>query len=588
MEDDVTSILLHDVIVAKDVSKAEGRFLDLPGLKKYLGKLDTEQEKTWFRRHLRKYISIYLPGCPFEVSTTNRYTITTHEAAVTARKPIKKGHTIKCLCGTMVSMTREEEEDLDLTRRDFSIVMSSRKKTPSLFLGPARFANHDCDASGKLVTRGSEGMEVVATRDIDVGEEITVSYGEDYFGASNCECLCRTCELAERNGWSNESFDSEMQSGASTPGQVEDLYEADGSRPYSFRQKRRYGSISGSRTPETPSPSIKRSSSRKCSKLKHDISSSIQDSSFLSSVGDKLLSISSPQSDNVSVQPTSASNGGQLLPPEGISEPPKSTPLTESESHSSTVVDESHESTATTAATSVVGVGDKVKTEATNGITQSNSWLTPQPAEQSAIYPSLEIGNIPGDNDNDNENDDLSELSDSWELDDILMTVVKRGKKTRVRRRRRQIVPTIEQEPPLVRVPGDYTRTSRLLAQRYDRWIDCQTCDDWFVQGDSYLTRKECPRCERHSKLYGYRWPKTDKEGRHDSEERVMDHRTVHRFLKPEEVFRVQRRGLGVGFGPTPSSETPESKTDTVPYESRDDNRRTRGRRLTRQLRVTT
>lgn len=586
MDDKVTSILLHDVIVAKDVSKAEGEFLDLPGLKKYLGKLETEQEKTWFRRHLRKYISIYLPSCPFEVSTTNRYTITTHEAAVTARKPIKRGHTIKYLCGTMVSMTREEEEDLDLTRRDFSIVMSSRKKTPSLFLGPARFANHDCDASGKLVTRGSEGMEVVATRDIEVGEEITVSYGEDYFGDSNCECLCRTCELAEANGWSNESFDSQNQSSASTPAQAEELDDTNGSRPYSFRQKRRYGSISGSQTPVSPSPSIKETSSRKRSKLKHDISSSIQDSSFLSCVGDKLLSISSQQDENSSLQPTSETNGGQPLPPDGISEPPKSTPVTEFESHSSTVPEESHNSSTTTAATSVVGVGEKIKEEVVNDIGHSNDRSTPQSVEQSALYPSLESGNIP--DDNDNGTDDLSELSDSWELDDILMTVVKRGKKTRVRRRRRQLVPTIEQEPPLVRVPGDYTRTSRLLAQQYDRWIDCQTCDEWFVQGDSYLTRKECPRCERHSKLYGYRWPKTDKEGRHDSEERVMDHRTVHRFLKPEEVSRVQRRGRGVSFGPTPSSETPERKTDTVPSESGDDSRRTRGsRRQTRHSRVT-
>lgn len=581
------SILLHDVIVAKDVSKAEEEFLELPGLKKYIGNLRTEQEKSWFRRHLRKYISIYLPSCPFEVSTTNRYTITTHEAAVTARKPIKKGHTIKYLCGTMVSMTPEEEEDLDLTRRDFSIVMSSRKKTPSLFLGPARFANHDCDASGKLVTRGSEGMEVVATRDIKVGEEITVSYGEDYFGSSNCECLCRTCELAVRNGWSNESFTSEKQRGASTPAQVEDVDETNGSHPYSFRRKRRYGSDAASPAPETPSPATIEASSHKRSKLKNDISSSVQDSSFLSSVGDKLLSISSQKDENVAIQPSAESNGEKPFSSEGANDLPKSTPTTEFESHTSTLVEGSHDSTTTTAATSVMGAGDKDKTDIVNGIGESNDWSTSQHVEQSAVYPSLEIGNIPVDNDD--ESDDLSDLSDSWELDDILMTVVKRGTKTRARRRRRQIVPTVEEEPPLVRVPGDYTLTPRLLAQRYDRWIDCQTCDAWFVQEDSYLTRKECPRCERHSKLYGYRWPKTDKEGRHDSEERVMDHRTVHRFLKPEEVSRAPRRGCAIGFGPTPSSVTPERHTGTVPSESGDDNRCTRGggRRQTRQLRMT-
>ena len=167
-EDTITSILLHDVIVAKDVPKAEKQLLALPGLKKFTDRLCSDREREWFRRHLRKYISIYLPDCPFEVTTTNRYTVLTHEAAVSARKFIPSGHPVKYLSGTLVSITKEEENDLDLTKRDFSIVMSTRKKTASLFLGPARFANHDCNANAKLVTRGFESMEVVATQDIDL------------------------------------------------------------------------------------------------------------------------------------------------------------------------------------------------------------------------------------------------------------------------------------------------------------------------------------------------------------------------------------------------------------------------------------
>jgi len=154
-EDDITAILLYDVVVDKDSQKAETALLKLPGLRKFYDNLKIDREKEDFRRHMRKYINIWLPGCPFEVSTTNRYTIVTQEAAATARRLIKKGDAVRYLCGNLVSMTPEEEKDLDLTRRDFSIVMSSRKKTPSLFLGPARFANHDCDANARLVTRGS-------------------------------------------------------------------------------------------------------------------------------------------------------------------------------------------------------------------------------------------------------------------------------------------------------------------------------------------------------------------------------------------------------------------------------------------------
>jgi histone-lysine N-methyltransferase SUV420H len=139
--------------------------------------LKTQKEKDDFRKHLRKYINIYLPDCPFEVSSTNRYTVVTHEASVTARQFIKKGQTVKYLTGIQIIMTEEEEEFINSSRRDFSIVVSSRNKAASLFLGPARFANHDCGANARLLTQGNSGMDIIAARDIEIGEEITVSYG---------------------------------------------------------------------------------------------------------------------------------------------------------------------------------------------------------------------------------------------------------------------------------------------------------------------------------------------------------------------------------------------------------------------------
>ena len=72
--------------------------------------------------------------------------------------------------------------------------------------------------------------------------------------------------------------------------------------------------------------------------------------------------------------------------------------------------------------------------------------------------------------------------------------------------------------------------------------MECRNCDEFFVQAEAYLTRIACPRCERHSKLYGYYWPKTDREGKHDTEERVLDHRTIHRFIDPEDE-RMEKKG---------------------------------------------
>lgn len=99
-----------------------------------------------------------------------------------------------------------------------------------------------------------------------------------------------------------------------------------------------------------------------------------------------------------------------------------------------------------------------------------------------------------------------------------------------------------DDEPPQVRIPGDYVLTPRLFAHPTAAWINCKICEEPFVQQEAYFTRSSCPRCERHSKLYGYMWPKTDKEGKHDDEERVLDHRTVHRFIKPAEERTARKR----------------------------------------------
>jgi len=115
------------------------------------------------------------------------------------------------------------------------------------------------------------------------------------------------------------------------------------------------------------------------------------------------------------------------------------------------------------------------------------------------------------------------------------------------KRKKRASTPTMDKDhAPPVRIPGDYVLTPALLAHPTSAWINCKICEEPFVQEDAYFTRSSCPRCERHSKLYGYMWPKTDKEGRNDTEERVLDHRTVHRFIKPEEERTARKRNRSV------------------------------------------
>ncbi|KAL4917226.1 Alpha/Beta hydrolase protein [Aspergillus aurantiobrunneus] len=532
--DTVAYILLHDVIIAKDVGTAERKILDLSGMRRYLTKLPNDREKDWFRKHLRKYIQIYLPDSPFEVTTTNRYTITEHEAAICARKFVPQGQEIKYLSGTLVPMTKEEEQDLDSKRKDFSIVMSSRRKTPSFFLGPARFANHDCNANGRLVTRGSEGMQVVATRDIYTGEEITVSYGEDYFGIDNCECLCLSCERAVRNGWA-QNPDSEPQSKASSP----DFASTEG---YLTPRKRKAPMDADSDTSPYSTPRKRGKFTPRSSKLRsqlsltEEVAISIESEALHTSTPNLSLPVPDPEEKSGSTGDNAQCSSG-----------------TDSESLTSITPEESQRSSASTVATSICDEGIATKPRSTRATRTSAVSASLCGLSTAVTAHLLESGSRTG--------SCISDVSGSPKQEDRSESVqhVKKPRKPRTKR----VYLTVEPESKLTRVPGDYTKTPRLLAQSYDRWVDCHTCNAWFVQQNSYLTRRECPRCERHSMLYGFRWPKTDKEGPSDDDERVLDHRTVHRFLYPEEEALITRRGRGVSFGITPTPELSEMRSET-------------------------
>lgn len=510
---------------------------------------------------------MYLPDCPYEVTTTNRYTITNHEAAISARKFIPSGHTIKHLSGTLVSITREEETALDITRRDFSIVVSSRKKTASIFLGPARFANHDCRPNAKLVMRGSESMEVIATRDIEVGHEITVSYGDNYFGIDNCECLCHTCELALRNGWTpapSPKIESWVQDTSvpecqtnpniSCPDEQEDTAELSSSEPAAKKRKFGHG-------PSNPLD------------VHTPITEFSEANHFLPTSDNDVPDYKIKSSDGFS----QSGNDGNTNPGFDLSTVPSmqlSRPSERRVSSDSVTEGDSRESTGSTEATSVQDTCDQMQSRDIKDDTFHTN--------TTALDPNTRNGNTPlrQPSSDINEDAELSDISASWEMNDKEMRVVKRGPKTKTtRNRKHKILPIIEHESPQNRTPGDYARTSKLLAQRYDRWVDCNTCTGWFVQADSYIIRKECPRCERHSKLYGYRWPKTDKSGRNDGEERVMDHRTVHRFVSSGDKIRMRRRNRDFDNGVGSTPEISDTKTETDASEFGE------GRRVTRASR---
>jgi histone-lysine N-methyltransferase SUV420H len=578
-EEDIPNILRRAVIVEKDPAKAAVQILNLSGMRRFFEKLGTADEKENFQRHLRKYVDMYMPNCPFEVNTTNRYTIETQEASITARKDIKKGEVIKYLTGIQVAITKQEEKDLDVTRRDFSIVMSSRKKTPSLFLGPARFANHDCDANAKLSTVGLHGMQIVATKDIEVGEEITVTYGVDYFGEDNCECLCATCEKLQRNGWAQTAKDGEkeQEEDQSTPTPQPEEIE-----PYSLRKKRKFAAQpERSSSKATSEETVERKSKRRrvdTLELAKFETKTLRGRKSTREVKIKLEESDSSLSKEISITAkanfvSSSTITTRKLGRSRLSVLRDSTD--ESDGRSTSPVSSVLSSQPCSVSTSATSVDDetiilKSAPIKPTAVTMSSkqlrdSFTTSRPETIfSRKHTVLSFGRL---------RKDLTNVSD-FQCDDKATEAIRRKKRGRPRKKLRterkpptaqELAASVEkpdeQDPPLSedvteavistevattlkRQPGDYTLTPLLLTQKYSRWNSCRTCSADFVQADAYLTRSECPRCERHSKLYGYAWPKTEKVGKWDTEERVMDHRTVHRFIKPEEERELRKGRL--------------------------------------------
>ena len=615
-EDGVAKIVFDEIICNKDTATAEHKLLTVNGLRKFLDRLQTARERDDFKKHLRKYINLWLPDCPFEVTTTNRYTIVTQEAAIRARRDIKKGEAIRYLCGNLVAMTEEEEKDLDLTRRDFSIVMSSRKKAPSLFLGPARFANHDCNANARLTTVGSDGMQVVAVRHIHQDEEITVTYGEDYFGSNNCECLCETCERTGRGGW------TPAPSSAALPGTPTPSRE-DSAEPYGFRRKRKYGafalSVSATPEPQELRPAKRRrsntarNSSADCSSPRRDSRKAVkpQRRSALSRFSPE---INSPSSGTGDATPASRPSpvpvvalpvselrseiavadedydqvatdpGLHSLSRDDVRDPcalaedlacysesllrgeGPTTPVTRAFSSQLSADSTDADSVFDTDEVDLIATGTPSSTHSESQVSRNNTSKAQTAAStfrDPPVIPSTEVPEVmikqevlevppsidqeqgrvkDGSVDSESE---LSDLSSDEEFDDVYLCIVKKSKSRRAKRKKLAPVKPVQVdlEIPRIRIAKDYVNTPLLLAEPESKWVECKTCSQVWVQQNAYYTRRECPRCERHSKLYGYRWPKTEQ--LRGGSERVKDHREVHRFLdatEEEELRRKQKR----------------------------------------------
>lgn len=174
---------------------------------KYFYSMKSPAQVKLFKEHVIRYIQCQHPLSGFMISVCRRFsTNDKKECKIRVTKKWLAGEHINKLCGVIAEMSAiEEARFITPGVNDFSVMYSTRKNISQLWLGPAAYINHDCKPNCKFVFVGRETAHVQVLRDMDVGDEVLVYYGDFFFGENNEHCGCKTCERSGKGLFSSDS-----------------------------------------------------------------------------------------------------------------------------------------------------------------------------------------------------------------------------------------------------------------------------------------------------------------------------------------------------------------------------------------------
>lgn len=408
-----------------------------------------------------------------------------------ARRTLHAGETIRFLSGCMLLLTDEEEEALD-DSSDFSIICTSRMKGTSVLLGPARFVNHDCDPNCKFITTNKDNITLMVLREISAGEELTIKYSENYFGDNNCECLCQTCEIEAQNGFAPVRKPHELTNNLNSAAM------ADGAM-YSFRPSRHAPQWSS-----RPQPNFSKSVSalgHRGAVLRPELSSRKQNPIGPDPAATPPRSDGAPTSDDELQQEHQSVPAGSVQdltpPPEGPMQPRDTLTIrglmdrspqhsgsndTDSDSDLSEIGEEEYQQLLERFSPQL---SLRYKNKRKRGMEETQ--LHGSRAKR-VTHPSYH---------------DQAHLSKP-----VLPKSKRKHDSDAVHSTQKRVKYTAPSpfRPEIKRFPGDSTFVRKVGLQ-----CECMDCGQQFWNTETWFVPRSCKRCERHSKLYGLRWPKTFK-----------------------------------------------------------------------------